>query len=353
MKKGGIRLKWKRNGIRLGTWLLLLAFLVGCGAAGVSSRAGSTGNPSPTTNEAASAVPAESSDGQESEIPLPEQLRVGYQKSSVLLFLKESRNLEKRLAEQGIEVSWFEFQSGPPLLEALNAGKIDVGYAGGAPIVLAGAHSGSQLVYLAYEPEVYRAIVVPSHSPVQSLEDLKGKQVAYGKGSSAHYLVLTALESVGLGLNDVTSVFLQPSDARGAFERGSVDAWAIWDPYLADAENHGARVIQDAHGLPRQYGFIVGRRDYFLQYPSLQQVIIEELGKVHEEIQQDRKLAAEKYAEHTGISREVWELTLARREYGVFDLTPEVLDAQQHIADAFLKAGLIREPVSVRDALLE
>ncbi|OJF17537.1 MAG: sulfonate ABC transporter substrate-binding protein [Bacillaceae bacterium G1] len=332
------------NGVWIGLWLLLSIFLVGCGAADVGSQSDGTENHS-SEHEATASDETRNASGSK-------QLRIGYQKSSVLLFLKESGNLEKRLAERGFEVSWFEFQSGPPLLEALNAGKIDVGYAGGAPIVLATAHSGSQVVYLAYEPEVYRAIVVPEDSPVHRVEALKGKRVAYGKGSSAHYLVLTALESAGLGLKDVTSVFLQPSDARSAFERKSVDAWAIWDPFLADAENHGARVVIDAHGLPRQYGFIVGRRDYFLEYPFLQEIIIEELAHIHQEIQRDRKLAAEKFAEQTGIVQEVWELTLSRREYGVFPLTDEVLDAQQHIADAFLKEGLLQEPVNVRDAVL-
>ena len=335
-----------------GLWLLVLFFVVGCGNAAVNNPVNSPGQAA-TANKESVKDATESSGGLAKEDSLPKQLRVGYQKSSILLFLKESRNLEKRLSEYGIEVEWYEFQSGPPLLEALNAGKIDVGYAGGAPVVLATAHSGSQLVYLAYEPEVYRAIIVPEDSPIQQVEDLKGKKVAFGKGSSAHYLVLTALESVGLGLSDIEPVFLQPSDARSAFERQSVDAWAIWDPYLAAAEKSGARVVIDAIGLPRQYGIIVGRRDYFFQYPFLQQIIIEELGKTHDEIKKDQKLAAEKYAQQTGISQEVWELTLERREYGVFPLTKEVLDAQQQIADSFLEEGLIQEPVNVRKALLE
>ncbi|GAB7389031.1 sulfonate ABC transporter substrate-binding protein [Bacillaceae bacterium] len=329
---------------RISMIFLILLLLTACGKAGVN-EAGQRSDAISSDGEAAGA--------QQSQAPFPKELRIGYQKSSILLFLKEKGSLEERLAQQGTKVGWYEFQSGPPLLEALNAGKIDVGYAGGAPVVFAGASPGSPLAYLAYEPEVYRAIIVPKDSPIQNIAHLKGKKVAFGKGSSAHYLVLTALEKAGLTMNDITPVYLQPSDARGAFERGSVDAWAIWDPYLADAEKNGeVRIIADAKGLPRQYGFIVGRRDYFQQYRELQDIIISELRKVHEEIQADNKGSSEQFSRNTGISADVWERTLERREYGVFPLTPEVIEAQQRIADEFLNAGLLREKVRVQDAVI-
>lgn len=286
------------------------------------------------------------------EAPLADKLRIGYQKSSILLFLKEKGSLEKKLSKQGVKVSWHEFQSGPPLLEALNAEKIDIGYVGGAPAVFSGAASDSELIYLAYEPEVYRAIVVPENSTIKTVKDLKGKKVGFGKGSSAHYLVLTALEHAGLTLDDITPVYLQPSDARGAFERGSIDAWAIWDPYLADAEKNGeARIIADASGLPRQYGFIVGRRHYFQENRQIRKNVINELEAIHEMIQADKKSAAEQFSRNTGISKNVWEQTLNRREYGVFALTAEVIDAQQKLADAFLEVGLIRKKVTVQNAV--
>ncbi|KZN97786.1 sulfonate ABC transporter substrate-binding protein [Aeribacillus pallidus] len=326
-----------RKSMFLSLIFLLVLWISGCGS----------------KEEANETSSAEKSNAKAEEETLPDELRIGYQKSSILLFLKEKGSLEKILAEKGVKVTWHEFQSGPPLLEALNAGKIDVGYVGGAPAVLAGAVSDSELAYLAYEPEVYRAIVVPKDSSIQRIEDLKGKKVAFGKGSSAHYLLLTALESVGLTLNDITPVYLQPSDARGAFERGNVDAWVIWDPYLADAEESGgARIIADAKGLPRQYGFIVGRRDYFQENRELRNLVISELEKVHKEIQADKQGAAENFSQKTGISKDVWKQTLERREYGVFDITPEVVDAQQKLADTFLEAGLINEKINVQDAVL-
>ncbi|WP_253270856.1 sulfonate ABC transporter substrate-binding protein [Geobacillus thermocatenulatus] len=282
----------------------------------------------------------------------PSELHIGYQKSSFSLFLKEKGYLEKQLQKHGTQVKWFEFPSGPPLLEALNAGQIDVGYVGGAPAVLAQANPTSQLTYLAYEPEVARAIIVPKTSSIRTVTDLKGKKVAFGKGSSAHYTLLTALETAGLTLNDITPVYLQPSEARTAFERGDVDAWVIWDPFLADAEvNGGARVLIDAKGLPKQYGFIVGRKEYVKQYPDAVQTVIDQLNKVHQEIHSSPEEAAQLLAKETKIGTEIWKRTLSRRGYGVFPLTKEVVDAQQRIADRFYEAGLIPKRIEVKDAV--
>lgn len=281
------------------------------------------------------------------------ELHVGFQKSSFSLFLKEKGYLEKQLQKHGVQVKWFEFQSGPPLLEALNAGQIDIGYVGGAPAVLAQANPGSKLVYIAYEPEVARAIIVPKTSPIRTVADLKGKRVAFGKGSSAHYTLLTALETAGLTLDDISQVYLQPAEARTAFERGDVDAWAIWDPFLADAEvNGGARVLIDANGLPKQYGLIVGRKEYVKQYRKVADVVIKELGKVHQEIQSSPDEAARLLAKETKIGEDIWKKTLSRRGYGVFPLTKEVIDAQQRIADRFYELGLIPKTIKVRDAVI-
>ena len=73
-------------------------------------------------------------------------------------------------------------------------------------------------------------------SPIQSVADLRGKSIAVGKGSSAHGHILGQLEKAGLTPSDVKLVFLQPADALSAFTQRQADAWAIWDPYTAQAE---------------------------------------------------------------------------------------------------------------------
>ncbi|HZT55580.1 MAG TPA: PhnD/SsuA/transferrin family substrate-binding protein, partial [Burkholderiaceae bacterium] len=154
----------------------------------------------------------------------PAQLRIGFQKSAVnLVILKQQGALEKRFP--GARVSWIEFPAGPQLLEALAVGSLDFGLTGDSPPVFAQA-AGKDLLYVGAEPPkpLSSAILVKPDSPLRTLADLKGKRVAFQKGSSAHYLTVRAIEKAGLQWNDFAPIYLAPADARAAFEKGAVDA---------------------------------------------------------------------------------------------------------------------------------
>ena len=177
--------------------------------------------------------------------PLKE-LRIGYQKIGALLIVKEQKVLEQRFEPQGVSVRWVEFEFGPPLLEALGAGAIDYGYTGDAPPIFAQA-AHANLLYAATIPTrgYGQAIVVPAGSPIKDIAALRGRKVAVARGSSAHNLLVAALESVQVPWTAITPVYLAPPDAASAFARGAVDAWSIWDPFFAIAE-----LKQKARALP-------------------------------------------------------------------------------------------------------
>ena len=158
-------------------------------------------------------------------------IRIGYQKAATILYaLKAKGELEKTLKASGASVTWTEFPAGPPMLEALNVGSIDFGYTGEAPPVFAQA-AGVPLVYVAYDPygPKAEAILVHKDSPIKSVADLKGKKVAFAKGSNTNYLIVKALQKAGLKYTDIKPTFLAPADGRAAFEGKNVDAWAVWD----------------------------------------------------------------------------------------------------------------------------
>jgi sulfonate transport system substrate-binding protein len=160
----------------------------------------------------------------------PKELRIGYQKVGVLVVARQQRSIETRLASQGITVRWIEFQAGPPLLEALNAGSIDFGYTGDAPPIFSQA-AGGNLVYVAAAAPAgdSEALLVKAASPIRTVADLKGRTVAVGRGTSAHNLLVAALEKAGLSMADIKAAYLLPSDAGSAFANDSVEAWVIWD----------------------------------------------------------------------------------------------------------------------------
>ncbi|RXX18633.1 ABC transporter substrate-binding protein, partial [Streptococcus oralis] len=143
------------------------------------------------------------------------------------------------------DVEWKPFTSGPPLLDAVSSGAVDVGGVGNTPPLFAIDQGKKLKVVSAYsQGATGDAIVVPAGSPVKQVADLEGKKVAVAKGSSANYNLLAQLDDAGLSLDDVEPVYLQPSEGLAAFKGGSVDAWAIWDPFTSQAEaDAGAKVL--------------------------------------------------------------------------------------------------------------
>ena len=281
-------------------------------------------------------------------------LRIGYQKYGTLPLLKGRGTLDKRLAAQGVRVTWNEFQAGPVLLEGLNVGSIDFGTVGEAPPIFAQA-AGANLVYVGNEPPspASEAIVVPQGSSLRTLADLRGKKVALNKGSNVHYLLLKALQKAGIAYRDIKPIYLAPADARAAFERGAVDAWVIWDPFLAAAERQlGARVLADGKGLVANHQFYLAARPYAQKNPEVLRIVVEELAKVDDWGRANPADVAAILAAQTGLERNVIDLAVQRFTYGVKPISADVVRAQQQVADAFASLKLIPQPINVKDALL-
>jgi sulfonate transport system substrate-binding protein len=280
-------------------------------------------------------------------------VRIGFQKYGKLVLLKSKGTLEGKLKPLGYKVVWTEFPAGPQLLEALNVGAIDFGNTGEAPPIFAQA-AGAPLVYVAYEPPAPRgeAILVAKDSAIQSVADLKGKKVALNKGSNVHYLLVKALEKAGVKYSEIEPVFLAPADARAAFERGSVQAWAIWDPFQAAAEAAtGARTLADGEGIAPNHQFYFGRRDFIDANGKALDALIAELSEVDAWAKSDIKAVAEQLSSSVGIPVPVLEVALKRQSYGIKPIDGKVIAEQQSIADTFFQFGLLPKKITISDAV--
>lgn len=280
-------------------------------------------------------------------------LRIGYQKYGTLILLKATGALEKRLAPLGIKVTWSEFPAGPQLLEGLNVGSIDFGTTGETPPVFAQA-AGANLNYIGHEPPAptAEAIVVPKGSPIKSVADLKGKNVALNKGSNVHYLLVRALEKAGLKYSDIKVSYLKPADARAAFERGSVDAWVIWEPFLSAAEVQiGARVLADGKGVVDNHQFYLSEKTYGNRHPEVIAAVFDEIKKVDEWVQKSPHDAAVALAPLAGLDVATTERALTREGHGVNYLNDDVVAAQQRIADTFTELNLIPKKLDVKSVV--
>lgn len=280
-------------------------------------------------------------------------IRIGYQKYGTLSILKAQGTLDERLSAAGYTIQWTEFPGGPQLLEALNAGKIDLGHTGEAPPIFAQA-AGAPLVYLAHEPASPQSegILIPEHSTITRVSDLKGKKVALNKGSNVHYLLVKQLEKAGLKYSDIQPVFLPPADARAAFERESVDAWVIWDPYFAAAQTAThARILADGKDTVSNHEFYLASRTFVQNRKDVTKIILDEVKKTDEWTKGNQRQTAELLSPQLGIDVPSLELAAKRREYGVQEINDQVITEQQKIADTFLQLGLIPKEIQVKEAL--
>lgn len=281
-------------------------------------------------------------------------VRIGYQKSSTLTLIAKTRGtLVKALAPLGVKVQWAEFTSGTPLLEAVNLGSIDVSADVADTVPLFAQAAGASLTYLALEtpsPEA-QAIVVSKNSSITKLSDLKGKRIAVTKGAGVHLLIARALQKANLTLKDVDIAFLQPPDARAAFEGGSVDAWALWDPFFAELQKSSdVRIIADGKGLTPYQRIYLAASSYAGKRPDVLKAFYNDIAQTGVWAKQNPKAAAELIAPILGTDAATVERAINRRSLEVRLVHVDDLDEQQKIADTFLGLGVLPVAVVAKNA---
>jgi len=285
----------------------------------------------------------------------PKTFRIGFQKGGVLALAKANGAIETALKDRGIGVEWNEFTSGPPLLEALGAGALDFGSTGDVPPLFAQA-AGGDLLYVAAVATALdaSAILVKASSPIKTLADLKGKNVAYKRGSSAHNFIVRALQSVGLGPDDITSFDLAPPDAAAAFASGQIDAWAIWDPYYAvQAQNPDTRVLATTEGIVAGFSYYLANGSFTKANPKVVIDVLAALKKTGEAAQADLDSTAKIISASIGVPQPIEKITLTRKgaDLGsVLPLDDKVLAYQQGLSDSFFKLKIVPRQLDIKSA---
>jgi sulfonate transport system substrate-binding protein len=274
-------------------------------------------------------------------------LRVGDQKGTGAQALLTAAGLISKLP---FKIAWSDFTSGPPMLQAMGGGSIDIGGVGNAPPVFAAAGGENIAVVGALQANpLGSAIVVPKGSPITSIAQLRGKRIAVAQGSSADYHVLTVLKKAGLAVRDVTLDYLQPAEALAAFNSGHVDAWDIWSPYIEQVVSQdNARAVVSGTGFGSPYSFTVASRAALGDSGKVAAIraYLTLLGQAHAWANAHLQAWASVWAQATGLPGSIM-LTAAKDDYSTqIPVTPAVLASEQQVADAFYAAGLVPAKVN-------
>jgi sulfonate transport system substrate-binding protein len=276
-------------------------------------------------------------------------LRIGYQRGGVWSLLKAKQTLEQHFGQR-VNITWTLFPSGPPLLEAMNANSIDIGSTGETPPIFAQA-AGTPLRYVAYQDGdgSGSAIIVPKDSPIRRGTDLKGKKVVFTKASSANLLIVKALQKIGLTYADIEPVFLQPPEARAAFQGGSVDAWVIWNPFLAAAKQElGARELINGADVARTKGYVLAVDTFVDQHPDILYETIEAARQANEWGYNNRDQYAQILEKETGVKAAVWQATFSSELLNYNFIDDQTIAYQQDVATIFFDLKLIPKRLDIR-----
>nr|WP_062342684.1 ABC transporter substrate-binding protein [Herbidospora sakaeratensis] len=266
-------------------------------------------------------------------------LRVGDQKAGSQALLKAAGLLD----DAPYKITFAQFTSGPPLLEAINAGAVDIGGVGNTPPIFAAAADSKIKIVAAYKQNVTgAAVVVPANSTLTSPADLKGKKIAVAKGSSSHHHLLSVLKKEGLKFSDIQPQYLQPADALAAFSGGTVDAWTIWEPFTSQAIlQHKAKVLVDGTGYVNGLNFTVAAPEAVESKTDAVRDYLTRLGKAREWALTHKPEWAKVWAAETGLPQEVADAAVDNAVSSPIVIDDAVITSEQEMADAFAAEGLI------------
>jgi sulfonate transport system substrate-binding protein len=281
-------------------------------------------------------------------VPLSElsglTLQIGDQKGGTEALLRAAGALDNL----PYKVAFSTFTSGPPQVEAATAGKIDFAITGNSPPIFGAASNAKVKVVAAYDGGGNGdQVLVHADSPIRSVADLRGRSIAVGKGSSAHGHILAQLKKAGLSPSDVKLVFLQPADALSAFRQREADAWAIWDPYTAQAAAQlPVRSIGQARDVTNGNWFGIAS-DAALADPKRNTALADLLVRFEKAARWAKdhpQQWANSYAAAVGLDPKVAAVVQGRSLRLPTELNDEIVSSEQKLADLFAEAGQIASP---------
>jgi len=317
--------------------------VAGLAAAGCSSSSSSSGS---GTSAASTTSPSASSAVNLSSVTL----NIGDQKGTGAEAVLSAAGL---LSTLPFHVTWSDFTSGPPMLEAMASGSVDIGGVGDAPPVFAA--SGGEQVEIVGARETngdQDAVVVPKGSPITSIQQLKGKKIAYGSGSSGNYNLLTVLTKAGLTTKDVSLVNLQPAEALAAFTSGNVAAWDIWPPYVQQVvAQDGARVLATGASYGSPYSFEVASKAAVADPAKAAaiKVYLATLDKAYVWTATHPSAWATAWGKASDLPTSIMDVAAKVDANTPAQITPATIASEQNLVNQFFAAGLIPNKVDISD----
>lgn len=285
-----------------------------------------------------------------------ETVTIGYQKADPVDIARQHGELIKKMKAKGYQVVFKEFSDGAALMTALKSGAIDYARVGDTPPVTAKA-AGTDIALIAAgaTKEYGSGILVGKNSQITNLKQLKGKTIAYQKGTAAQYLIIQALKKAGLSTNDVKLVNMDQSSASVAFAKGSVDAWVTWDPYTATAQvNQGAKLLTNGTGLAKNRDFLISTQNYAKTHTALSKLLTTYINDDMTWANNHHTQLIAMLSKTLKLSDAVIQKMVERRTYAMALVKADssIVDEENQIANTFYQEGVVTEKMDMKTTLV-
>ena len=281
-------------------------------------------------------------------------LNIGDQKGTGAEALLQAAGLISKLP---FKAKWSDFTSGPPMLQAMGSGSVDIGGVGDAPPVFAAAGGEKVTIVGARTTGPHgSALVVPKNSSITSISQLKGKKIAVAQGSSANYHLLTVLNKAGLTTKQVTLDYLQPADALAAFNSGHVDAWDIWSPYIEQVTGqNGAKIIVNGSGYGSNYSFEVASQAAVADQAKAAAIrdYLKILNQAYVWSDTHTATWAKLWGDATGLPATIMNKAATDAINKPAVINSSVVAGEQQLVTNFYQAGLIPSQVKMSDFITD
>ena len=273
---------------------------------------------------------------------------IGVQPSAAFIpmfIARHTGELEKALNEQGVNVIWFDFQSGPPMNTSIAKAETDLCVYGDVPTV-SSIEQGSvrEVVGITAQAADSYAIVVPKNSTINSPQDLKGKKVATNIGSTAHNMVDKYLSTAGLTFDDIELISTTPADMSYMVRYGQVDAVSLWEPSITKLIDSGdCRILAQGSDCGLEgTNTIVGRKDYCEANPMIVETVLKEYKKAADNIDNTSDETWTYVAKYLGIDVSQVKSMLPKYNFSV-EITQKDIDSLNDTINFLSKIGKINK----------
>lgn len=296
----------------------------------------------------------------------PIKIRFAWQPYNAVLFYT-ARDL-KLFEKAGLDAELVKFTAGPPQFAAYRSESIDAGLFGTAGYVV-GLAQGLDLknFYIQIISAYADGLVVRPDSGITTLKDLKGKKIAFLRGTSAHIGLVTAIQKAGLNPADVQMVTMDITNMVPAFSHKDVDGAYAWEPWISKMEAAGGKVLTRTIdlGLSTSDHWVV-REKWAKANPEGMRRLVRVVELAYEAFTKDKSVAIRATAENLGVSEAVAKhiveinptLSLQRVVDPKFELSlrpgpgnPGAAGMIQQVGDFLLVQGIIKAKIDGASAV--